>query len=204
MAILGSNLALYYRAGSNNYVPFAASTNCNMTSNTAQIEVTNYNTDWFRDYKMDILDWSVTTDGLITIDTVDYKDLLDFQLNRTRIVVRFSAIGLKQNVFFGRAYITDITLNGPVEGVASYSVTVTGAGPYRFSDPTNCIRYLVNITSAGGGTVQWSDCDGGGLLAKTVSSPSTFYQCAEVVGGLGQINIISGTGTITPDGYCSE
>ena len=202
MAILGSNLALYYRAGSNNYVPFAASTNCNMTSNTAQIEVTNYNTDWFRDYKMDMLDWSVTTDGLITIDTVDYKDLLDFQLNRTRIVVRFSAIGLKQNMFFGRAYITDITLNGPVEGVATYSVTVTGAGPFRFSDPTLCGKYLVTLTTAG--SIQWVDCDTNELKTFATSGPMTFYQCALISGGLAQIDIISGTGTITPTGYCSE
>jgi TP901-1 family phage major tail protein len=202
MAILGSNLALYYRAGSNNYVPFAASTSCNMTSNTAQIEVTNYNTDWFRDYKMDMLDWSVNTDGLITIDAVDYKDLLDFQLNRTRIVVRFTALGLKQNMFFGRAYITDITLNGPVEGVATYSVTVTGAGPYTFYDPTNCTRFLVVLTTAG--AIEWSDCAGGGIKTLGFSHPTTFYQCAEVVGGLGQISITSGTGTITPDGYCSE
>jgi predicted secreted protein len=202
MAILGSNLALYYRAGSNNYVPFAASTSCNMTSNTAQIEVTNYNNDWFRDYKMDMLDWSVTTDGLITIDTVDYKDLLNFQINRTRIVVRFSAIGLKQNVFFGRAYITDITLNGPVEGVASYSVTVTGAGPYRFSDPTLCGKYLVTLTT--GGSIEWVDCDTNELKSFASIGPITFYQCALISGGLPQIEITSGTGTITPTGYCSE
>ena len=202
MAILGSNLALYYRAGSNNYVPFAASTSCNMSSNTAQIEVTNYNTDWFRDYKMDMLDWSVNTDGLITIDAVDYKDLLDFQLNRTRIVVRFSAIGLKQNVFFGRAYITDITLSAPVEGVATYSVTVTGAGPFRFSDPTNCVRFLITFTT--GGTIEWQDCDTGDIKTLGFTGPTTFYQCATVVGGLPQISITSGTGTIDSVGYCSE
>lgn len=202
MAILGSNLALYYRAGANNYVPFAASTNCNMTSNTAQVEVTNYNTDWFRDFKMDVLDWSVTTDGLITIDTVDYKDLLDFQLNRTRIVVRFSAIGLKTNVFFGRAYITDITLNGPVEGVATYSVTVTGAGPFRFNDPTTCGKYLVTLTTAG--SIEWTDCDTGDLKSFASIGPITFYQCALIAGGLEQISITSGTGTITSVGYCTE
>jgi predicted secreted protein len=173
-----------------------------MNSNTAQIEVTNYNTDWFRDYKMDMLDWSVNTDGLITIDAVDYKDLLDFQLNRTRIVVRFSAIGLKQNVFFGRAYITDITLSAPVEGVATYSVTVTGAGPYRFSDPTNCLRYKVVLTTSGG--IEWVDCDTGELKSIAFINPITFYQCALVVGGLGQISITSGTGTIESVGYCSE
>ena len=127
MAILGSNLALYYRSGSG-YVPFATSTNCTFSSSTSQVDVTNYNTDWFKDYKNDVLEWSVTTDGLISIDTLDYKDLLDLQLNRSRIVVRLTATGLKQNMFFGRAYITDISFNGPVEGVATYSVTVTGAG----------------------------------------------------------------------------
>lgn len=202
MAILGNNLALYYRAGSNNYVPFAASTNCSMTSNTAQIEVTNFSSDWFRDYKMDVLDWSVTTDGLISIAEVDYKDLLDFQLNRTRIVVRFSAFGLKTNMFFGRAYITDITLNGPVEGVATYSVTVTGAGPFRFTDPTTCGKYLVTLTT--GGSIEWTDCDTGELKAFASIGPITFYQCALIAGGLPQITITSGSGTITPEGYCSE
>jgi predicted secreted protein len=202
MAILGSNLALYYRSGPSNYVPFAASTSCNLTSNTSQIEVTNYNTDWFRDYKMDVLDWSVTTDGLITIDTVDYKDLLDFQLNRTRIVVRFSAIGLKQDVFFGRAYITDITLSAPVEGVATYSVTVTGAGPFRFTDPTLCLRFLITLTTAG--SIEWQDCDTGDIKTLGFSGPTTFYQCATIFGGLPQISITSGTGTIDSVGFCSQ
>lgn len=202
MAILGSDLALYYRAGSNNYVPFAAATSCSMNSNTAQVEVTNYDTDWFRDYKMDVYDWSVTTDGLVSIDTVDYKDLLDFQLNRTRIVVRFSAIGLKQNMFYGRAYITNVSLGAPVEGVATYSVTVTGAGPYSFYDPTTCVRYLVELTTAG--TVEWSACDGSGLKSIGTTGPATFYQCANVFGGLAQITITSGTGTITATGYCSQ
>jgi TP901-1 family phage major tail protein len=202
MAILGSNLALYYRGPGATYVPFAASTSCNMTSNTAQIEVTNYNTDWFRDYKMDMLDWSVTTDGLITIDAVDYKDLLDFQLNRTRIVVRFSAIGLKQNMFFGRAYITDITLSAPVEGVATYSVTVTGAGPFRFTDPTLCVRFKITFTT--GGSIEWQDCDTLEIKTLGFTHPITFYQCATVFGGLPQISITSGTGTIDSVGYCSE
>jgi TP901-1 family phage major tail protein len=202
MAILGSNLALYYRGPGATYVPFAAATSCNLTSNTAQIEVTNYNTDWFRDYKMDMLDWSVTTDGLITIDDVDYKDLLDFQLNRTRIVVRFSAIGLKQDVFFGRAYITDITLSAPVEGVATYSVTVTGAGPFRFTDPTLCLRFKITLND--GGVVEWQDCDTGDIKSIGFTHAVTFYQCATVFGGLPQIEIIEGTGTIESTGYCSQ
>jgi predicted secreted protein len=202
MAILGSNLALYYRAGPSNYVPFAASTSCSFSSNTSQLEVTNYSSDWFREYKMDMLDWSVTSDGLISIDSLDYKDLLDLQLNRTRIVVRFSAIGLKTNMFFGRAYISNISIGAPVEGVATYSVSVTGAGPFRFTDPTTCGRYLVTLTTAG--SIEWTDCETGDLKSLASSTPITFYQCALIAGGLAQIFITSGTGTITPVGLCSE
>jgi predicted secreted protein len=201
MAISGSSLALYYRAGPSNYVPFASATTCSFTSNTTQIDVTNYNSDWFRDYKSDILDWSVTTDGLITIGSLDYKDLLDLQLNRSRIVVMFSTLEYNQ-IFYGRAYVTNITLSAPVEGIATYSVTVTGAGPYSFTDPTSCIRYLVELTTAG--TVEWVDCDTGDLKSIGTTGPATFYQCAKISGGLAQITITSGTGTISQAGYCSQ
>ena len=111
-------------------------------------------------------------------------------------------LSLKQNVFFGRAYITDITLNGPVEGVATYSVTVNGAGPYRFTDPTLCVRFLITLTTAG--AIEWQDCDTGGINTLGFSGPTTFYQCATIFGGLPQISITSGTGTIEEVGYCSE
>ena len=201
MAISGSSLALYYRAGPSNYVPFAAATSCSFTSTTAQIDVTNYDSDWFRDYKNDIMDWSVTTDGLITIGSLDYKDLLDLQLNRSRIVVYFSTIEY-YTIFYGRGYVTNITIGAPVEGVATYSATVTGAGPFSFTDPTTCLRFLITLTTAG--SIEWVDCDDGSLKSIATFGPATFYQCAQRSGGLNQIFITSGTGTITSSGYCTQ
>ena len=153
MAILGSDFILSYRESGGSYSPFAASTNCSFDVTTSQVDVTSYNSDWFKEFKNDVSEWSLTCDGLITIGDYDYKDLLDAQLNRTKVTVRFYIGTPSVNQVYGFGYITSINLNGPSEQVATYSVSIQGYGPYSFNNPNNCGRYLVNITSGGGGTV---------------------------------------------------
>jgi TP901-1 family phage major tail protein len=204
MAILGTDLILSYREAGGSYSPFAASTNCAFDVSVSQIDVTSYNSDWFKEYKNDISEWSLTCDGLISIGNYDYKDMLDAHLNRTKITVRFYIGTTSVNQIYGFGYITSLTLNGPVEGVATYSVSIQGVGPYSFSNPSNCGRYYVTITSAGGGTVEWVDCDTGALNAVGLSGPGSFYQCAQITGGLPQIFITSGTGTIDSTGLCAN
>jgi hypothetical protein len=203
MAILGSNLILSYREAGGSYSPFAASTNCSFDVTTSQVDVTSYASDWFKQFKNDVSEWNLTCDGLITIGDYDYKDLLDAQLNRTKITIRFYIGTTSVNQVYGFGYITSINLNGATEQVASYSVSIQGYGPYSFNNPSNCGRYYVTITSPGGGTVQYNDCEGG-TYSIVLSSPGSFYQCAEIAGGLPQISIISGTGTIESTGLCSN
>lgn len=202
MAILGTNLVLSYREAGATYSNFAASTNCAFDVSVNQIEVTSHTSDWFKQFKNDIAEWSVTCDGLITIGDYDYKDMLDAQLNRTKITVRFTIGTPSGNYVYGFGYITSLTLNGPVEDVATYSVTVSGIGPYSFNNPNNCGRYLVTMTT--GGTIEYVDCNDGQLYAIGLSGPGSFYQCATISGGLPQITITSGTGTITPTGLCAN
>jgi predicted secreted protein len=204
MAILGTDLILSYREAGGSYSPFAASTNCGFDVSVSQLDVTSYTSDWFTQYKNDISEWSLTCDGLISIGNYDYKDMLDAHLNRTKITVRFYIGTTSVNQVYGFGYITSLTLNGPVEGVATYSVSIQGVGPYSFSNPSNCGRYYVTITSPGGGVVEYSDCDGGGTFAIGLSGPGSFYQCATIAGGLPQISIISGTGTIEQTGLCAN
>lgn len=204
MAILGTNLILSYREAGGSYSPFAASTNCGFDVSVSQLDVTSYTSDWFIQYKNDISEWSLTCDGLISIGNYDYKDMLDAHLNRTKITVRFYIGTTSVNQVYGFGYITSLTLNGPVEGVATYSVSIQGVGPYSFSNPNNCGRYLVDITSPGGGVVEYNDCDTGQTYAIGLSGPGSFYQCAQITGGLPQISITSGTGTITPTGLCAN
>ena len=204
MAILGSDFILSYRESGGSYSPFAASTNCSFDVTTSQVDVTSYNSDWFKEFKNDVSEWSLTCDGLITIGDYDYKDLLDAQLNRTKVTVRFYIGTPSVNQVYGFGYITSINLNGPSEQVATYSVSIQGYGPYSFNNPSNCGRYLVNITSGGGGTVEYNDCETGQTIVIVSSSPGSYSQCAEISGGLAQIFITSGTGTITPTGLCSN
>jgi predicted secreted protein len=202
MAILGTNLILSYREAGGSYSNFAASTNCSFDVTVNQVDVTSYSSDWFKQYKNDIAEWSVTCDGLISIGDYDYKDMLDAHLNRTRITIRFTIGTPSQNVVYGFGYITSLTLNGPVEDVASYSVTITGAGPYSYSNPNNCGRYLVTFSTAG--SIEYVDCNDGQLYGYATTGPGSFYQCAAIAGGLAQIFITSGTGTISPTGLCSN
>ena len=202
MAISGTNLILYYRGTGGTYVPFAASTNCSFDSQTEQIEVTSYNSDWFKEYKNDSMSWTVICDGLIC--GFDYKMMLDAQLNRTKISFKFTVGLTSPYTIYGRAYITSLNIGAPVEGVSTYSITLTGDGQWQYTDPTSCRKYLVSITSSVGGTVQWTECDTFNLKSISTSGPAQFYQCAVFSGGLAQIDIISGTGTISPSGYCGE
>ena len=201
MATNGTNLILYYRGTGGTYVPFAASTNCSFDTNTSQLDVTSYNSDWFKEYKSDVTSWSVTCDGLIAINGFDYKKMLDAQLNRSKITLRFQVGVSSSYTIFGRAYITSFSINAPSEGVATYSISLTGDAKFGYYDPTACIKYEVVVTSAPA-AIEWVACEGGGLMSMGFLTPTTITQCAKVSGGLAQIFFTSGSGTITPLGYC--
>jgi predicted secreted protein len=203
MATNGTNLILYYRGTGGTYVPFAASTNCSFDTNTSQLDVTSYNSDWFKEYKSDVTSWNVTCDGLIAISGFDYKMMLDAQLNRSRITLRFQVGVSSSYTIFGRAYITSFNIGAPSEGVATYSISLTGDGKYSYYDPTVCIKYEVVVTSAPA-TIEWVACEGGGLMSMGFLTPTTITQCAQVSGGLAQIYFTSGAGTITSVGFCDN
>ena len=86
MAILGTNVILYYFNGTTN-IPFAASTNCSFEVSVDQLNVTSATSAWFKEFKPDTASWTLTCDGLITLTDWDYKDMLDQQLSRAPIVV---------------------------------------------------------------------------------------------------------------------
>lgn len=203
MATNGTNLILYYRGTGGNYVPFAASTNCSFDTNTSQLDVTSYNSDWFKEFKSDITSWNVTCDGLIAISGFDYKMMLDAQLNRTRITLALQVGVTYQYTIYGRAYITSFNIGAPAEGVATYSISLTGDGKFGYYDPTVCIKYEVVVTTAPA-TIEWVACETGDLMSLGFLTPTTITQCAQKSGGLAQIYFTSGAGTITQAGFCDD
>jgi predicted secreted protein len=132
MAILGTNVILYYFNGTSN-IPFAASTNCSFEVSVDQTNVTSATSAWFKEFKPDTASWSLTCDGLITLNDWDYKDMLDTQLSRAAIVVRFAVGTSTTYTIQGTANIESVSIAGPVEGVSTYSISLQGTGAYTIS-----------------------------------------------------------------------
>jgi predicted secreted protein len=132
MAILGTNVILYYFDGTTN-IPFAASTNCSFEVSVDQANVTSATSAWFKEFKIDTASWTLSCDGLITLTDWDYKDMLDRQLSRAPIVVRFAVGTSTTYTIQGTANIQSVNIAGPVEGVSTYSISLQGTGAYTIS-----------------------------------------------------------------------
>jgi hypothetical protein len=129
MAILGTNVILYYYNGSSN-VAFSSATNCSFQSSMELIGVSSISSAWAVDYKPDLMSWTVDCDGLIAIDGFDYDDFLNIQYNRTQILIRFSVNTSPAYTIAGYANIMSISYSGDVNGVATYSVSFQGCKRY--------------------------------------------------------------------------
>jgi predicted secreted protein len=132
MAILGTNVILYYFNGTTN-IPFAASTNCSFEVSVDQTNVTSATSAWFKEFKPDTASWTINCDGLITLNDWDYKDMLDTQLSRAAIVVRFAVGTSTTYTIQGTANIQSVSIAAPVEGISTYSISLQGTGAYTIS-----------------------------------------------------------------------
>ena len=121
--------------------PMGASTSCTFESSTEQVEVTSQTSAWFREFKNDVTTWSVNCDGFVALSGYSYLALMQKQLDRASIDVRFSidndnADGSDTygySIVSGTANITSISLSAPVEGASTYSLSLQGTGAYAIS-----------------------------------------------------------------------
>ena len=181
--VIGKNILLYYHEPpSEAYpegrdIPFSCSTNCTFSVNVDQKEVTSQTSAWYREYKNDIATWTVTCEGLITLDGYGYLFLLQQQQDRTTILVKFvidnGVDGLV--VISGNCNLTSLQINAPYKDIATYSVNLQGTGAYGTTgttiDPSGTVIvaggaiYSKGYTAAGGETtIVWSDMIGKSCL----------------------------------------
>jgi predicted secreted protein len=121
--------------------PMGASTSCSFEASTEQVEVTSQTSAWFREFKNDITSWTVNCDGFIALSGYSYLALMQKQLDRASIDVRFSidndnadASGTYgYSIVSGTANITSISLSAPVEGASTYSLALQGTGAYAIT-----------------------------------------------------------------------
>jgi len=202
--INGSNIILYkYDPITNLSVPFGSATNCSFQSTTDQVEVTSQSSAWYREFKNDIMSWTVSCDGFMRLDTdYSYLSLIGMQqdqIDGETMTVKFSidndnggAAVLGHSVFTGTANITSMSLSGSVEGASTYSVSLQGTGPYVVSGtvptPGGTVItaggqvYMKQYTAAGGeNSITWTDMIGklclgftrGGVEVREIYSTGT-------------------------------
>jgi len=200
-AVIGNNVMLYWHRTDVDPevdVAFACSTTCAFQVSVDQKEVTSQTSAWFREYKNDVASWSVTCDGLITLTGFSYLFMLDKQLTREPIEIKFvvdnGVDGLV--IINGICNITSLSINAPQKDVATYNVSLQGSGAYNTTgtsvSPEGIIIVGANpvltkgYTAAGGETTV--------TFADTIG-----YACLYVSrGGIDAQNIIT-SGTPTGD-----
>jgi len=175
-AVIGNNVMLYWHRTDVEPevdVAFACSTNCTFNVSVDQKEVTSQSSAWFREYKNDVATWNVTCDGLITLSGFSYLFMLEKQLAREPIEIKFvidnGVDGL--TIINGICNITSLAINAPMRDVATYNVSLQGSGPYNTTgtevDPSGVIIVGANpvktkgYTASGGETsITWLDTVG--------------------------------------------
>lgn len=204
--VQGKNIMLYkhyepsetYPEGAD--IPFACSTNATFSVNVDQKEVTSQSSAWYREYRNDIASWSVTCEGLVTLDNYGYLFLLQQQQNRETIQIKFvvdnGVDGLV--IISGSCNLTSLSINGPYKDISTYSVTLQGTGAYGTTGTTVTPEGTVIVaggvvfdkqyTATGGETtITWTDMIGktclyvsrGGVdVREIVSSGATGEQVA--------------------------
>lgn len=188
----------YHRTEDDTDVAFACSTNCAFNVSVDQKEVTSQSSAWFREYKNDVATWTVTCDGLITLTGFSYLFMLDKQLAREPIEIKFvvdnGVDGLV--IIQGICNISSLAINAPYKDVATYNVSLQGSGAYNTTgtqvDPSGVIIVGSNPVKTKGYTAV------GGETSITFTD-TIGYACLYVSrGGVDAQNILT-TGTPTGD-----
>jgi predicted secreted protein len=129
---LGNDMVLYRNSVSTGNA-FGASTNCTLTVNTSQLEVTTAASGNFIQVLPTTTSFEITADGFVTMYDIGYYELLLAQKNSTLLNVKFRILNPGGNITINAdVYITSISLTGPAEGAGTYSITLQGTGPYDF------------------------------------------------------------------------
>jgi predicted secreted protein len=163
----------YHDTVTNTDIPFACSTNCTFSVQVGQKEVTSQSSAWYKEFKNDIASWTISCDGLITLQNYGYLFLLQLQQSRSSIQVKFvidnGSLGLV--IISGICNLTSLQINGPWKDIATYSVSLQGTGAYGTTGTTvtpsgtvivaGGAVYTKQYTAAGGeNSITWTDMIG--------------------------------------------
>ena len=184
-------------------VPFACSTNCTFDVQVGQKEVTSQSSAWYQEFKIDVATWSISCDGLITLNNFGYLNFLEIQKNRTPIQVKFVIDNGTEGLVIinGTCNLASFQMSAPFKDIGTYSVSLQGTGAYGTSgtsvNPSGTVLIGGNLfnkqyVAAGAETfITWTD-----MIGKTCLYVSR--------GGVDVREIVSGTPTGEQVGWNSN
>jgi predicted secreted protein len=183
--------------------PMGASTSCSFESSTDQVEVTSQTSAWFREFKNDITSWTVNCDGFIALSGYSYLALMQKQLDRASIDVRFSIDNdnadasdtYGYSIVSGTANITSISLSAPVEGVSTYSLALQGTGAYAITG-TQVISGGSSVTVSSMNSYSYTAAGGETTVTFVAAIGST---CISVTRGGVEVRAIATSGVPTDE-----
>ena len=181
--------------------PMGASTSCSFEASTEQIEVTSVTSAWFRQFKSDVTSWTVNCDGFIALNGYSYLALMQKQLDRASIDVRFSIDNdnadasdtYGYSIVSGTANITSISLSAPVEGASTYSLALQGTGAYAITG-TQVISGGSSVTVSSMNSYSYTAAGGETTVTFVAAIGST---CISVTRGGVEVRTINTSGTPT-------
>lgn len=129
MAVIGYNITLAQTINGEDFV-FACARQCRLTHTTELKEVTNYDSNFYREFRPDVNTWQVSLEGVLDykVTQQDYKDVLDIARNRETIQIKFIVDNGSQGllIYGGSAIIVNVDIGGGVKEIATYSMTLQG------------------------------------------------------------------------------
>ena len=188
----GSNITLWKNDATYGQISFACGRSCTFQATQSLKEVTNYQSNYWNEYKPDMLGWEMSVEGLVINGDYSYIRQLADQKNRQSFYISFMVDnGSDFAVYSGYAFFTSINIQGTYDSMAVTNATLQGTGAYTVSatpispNPGTDMTYRTYYEAAGGETSF--------VVADLIGCNALLYASR---GGIDGTNIIT-TGTPT-------
>lgn len=116
---------------------FACARNCTFESQTDLSETTSAVNAWFKEDKENLSAWTMSLDGIVTLDNFSYEDIAQAQKDRLLLLTRFRIDNGVDGYRYisGYCFIGGYSISGDYKDIGGYTVTLTGSGKY-YTDAT--------------------------------------------------------------------
>ena len=155
----GTNITLWKLDATYGNIPFACGRSCTFQSNMSVKNVTNYQSNYWEEFKPDMLSWDMSVEGLVINSNYSYIRQLQDQRNRQSFYISFMVDnGADFAVYSGYAFFTNISIQGSYDNMATVNATLQGTGAYTVSatpitpNPGTDMTYRTYYEATGGET----------------------------------------------------